>query len=208
MKLTGTAILVRNEGLQAAPAAYPCCSATETERMTDWPDAKIRSTALWYIGKHTMDPPTWRYTLVGDAHPDVLSRAELESGELPLVSFLISEASWYVFTTRRVVGEYSGRHVKLAALDVLEDRFGNFKGYRGAELEVMTLRLAGGEEAELQYETGRASMAPIYYFRYWKIKYPILDKLKAEPLYGLPRQEGAPRTGQESLRQKSNSLKA
>ncbi len=25
--------------------------------MSDWPDAKIRSTALWYIGKHTMDPP-------------------------------------------------------------------------------------------------------------------------------------------------------
>jgi hypothetical protein len=44
----------------------------------------------------------------------------------------------------------------------------------------MTLRFAGGEETVLQYETGRASMAPIYYIRYWKIKYPILDKLKTE----------------------------
>jgi hypothetical protein len=122
--------------------------------MSDWPDAKIRSTALWYIGKHTMDPPTWRYTLVGDAHPDVLGRAELEPGELPLVSFLLSEASWYMLTTRRVVGEHSGRRVKVAALDVLEDRFGNFTGYRAVELEVMTLRLAGAEEAALQYETG------------------------------------------------------
>jgi hypothetical protein len=25
-------------------------------------------------------------------------------------------------------------------------------------------------------------MAPIYYFHYWKIKYPILVKLKAEPV--------------------------
>src|SRR5688500_12811234 len=30
----------------------------------------------------------------------------------------------------------------------------------------------------------------------------------AEPLYGLPRQEGAPRTGTDSLRQNNNSLKA
>jgi hypothetical protein len=149
--------------------------------MSDWPDAKIRSTALWYIGKHTMDPPTWRFTLVGEAHPESLGRAEPEPGELPLVSFLFSETSWYLLTTRRVVGELSGRRVGAAALEVLEDRFGNFKGYGGAELEVMTLRLAGGREAALQYETGRASMAPIYYFRYWKIKYPILDKLKAEP---------------------------
>lgn len=149
--------------------------------MSEWPDAKIRSTALWYIGKHTMAPPTWRCTLVGVAHPEVLGRAELEPCELPLVSFLFSKSSWYLLTTRRVVGEYSGRQVRVAALDVLENRFGNFKGYGGAELEVMTLRLTGGHEVALQYETDRAAMAPIYYFGYWKIKYPILDKLKAEP---------------------------
>ena len=39
---------------------------------------------------------------------------------------------------------YSGQRVKAAALDVLEHRFGNFKGYGGMELEVMTLHLAGG----------------------------------------------------------------
>ena len=149
--------------------------------MIDWPDAKIRSTALWYIGKHLMDPPTWRYTLAGDAQPDVLGRAELEPGELPLVSFLLSKTSWYLLTTRRVIGEYSARRVGVAVLDVLETRFGNFKGHGGAELELMALRLAGEQVAELQYETGLASMAPMYYFRYWKIKYPILDKLKAEP---------------------------
>lgn len=149
--------------------------------MDDWPDAKIRATALWYIGKHAMDPPTWRYTLVGSAHSEVLGRTELEPRELPLVSFQFSDASWSLFTTRRVVGEYSGRRVNVAALDILEHRFGNFKGYGGAELEVVTLRLAGGQEAALQYETGRASMAPIYYCRYWKFKYPILDKLRDEP---------------------------
>jgi hypothetical protein len=146
--------------------------------MSVWPDAKICSTALWYIGKHAMDPPTWRYTLLGDAHPEVRGRAELELGELPVVSFFLLAECWYVLTTRRVVGTYSGRRVKAATLDVLKTRFDNFKGYGGAELEVMTLRLPDGVEAELQYETDRASMGPIYYFRYWKIKYPILDKLR------------------------------
>ncbi len=149
--------------------------------MSDWPDAKIRSTALWYIGKHTMAPPTWRCTLVDVAHPEVLRRAELEPCELPLVSFLFSDSSWYLLTTRRVVGEHSGHQVRVAALDVLNASFGNFKGYGGAEFEVMTLRHTGGHEVALQYETGPASMAPMYYFDYWTTKYPILDKLKAEP---------------------------
>jgi len=42
----------------------------------------------------------------------------------------------------------------------------------------MTLRVNSRLRATLQYETGRASMAPIYYFRYWSIKYPILGKLR------------------------------
>jgi hypothetical protein len=150
--------------------------------MSGWPDAKIRSTALWYIGKHTMDPPTWRYTRIGDGHPEVLSRAGLEPGELSLVSFFLSKASWYGLTTRRVVGSYSGRDVSVAAPDIVRDDFGdNPKGYGGVELQVMTLRHANGEEFALQFEAGRAWMAPIYYFSYWKIKYPILDKLKDDP---------------------------
>jgi hypothetical protein len=146
--------------------------------MSGWPDEKIRSTALWYIGKNTADPPTWRYTRVGDAHAEVLSRAAWEPGELSIVSFFLSESSWYVLTTRRVVGAYSGHEVKAAALDVLAQRFGNFKTYDGAAVEVMALQFADGKEAALQYETGPASMAPVYYFRYWEIKYPILEKLK------------------------------
>jgi hypothetical protein len=36
----------------------------------------------------------------------------------------------------------------------------------------------------------------------------VSPRKPGEPLYGLESQEGAPRTGQEKLRQKSNSLKA
>lgn len=149
--------------------------------MSNWPDAKIRATALWYIGKKTMDLPMWKYTRVGDAHPEVLGHAELEPGELPIVSFFVGKESWYLLTTRRVVGAYSGLSVRVATLDVRVQDFGNFKGYRSVELEVMRLQLANDHEVALQYETGRASMAPIYYFIYWEIKYPVLDMLKDDP---------------------------
>ena len=125
-----------------------------------------------------MDPLTWRYTVVGDAQPEVLASAKLQPGELPLVGFFLSPESWYLLSTRRVVGAYVGQEVTSAAVDVLEDQFGNFKGYGGTDLEVMTLRMVSGVQATLQYETGRAAMAPIYYFGYWGRKYPILDKLK------------------------------
>jgi hypothetical protein len=110
--------------------------------MSEWPDAKIRSTALWYIGKHLMDPMSWRFTLVRDAHPGVSAHAGLGAEESPLLSFFLSEASWYVLSTRRVIGSYCGREVAVAALDVVEDHFGDFRGYGGAQVEVMTLRLS------------------------------------------------------------------
>jgi hypothetical protein len=148
--------------------------------MADWPDEKIRSTALWYIRKHSMDPSAWRWTRLGEPHPEVLRFVRLQVGELPVVSFFRLEASWYLFTSRRILGCFSGQAVEVTALDVVKDRFGNFKGYGGQETEVMTLQLSDSSEVSLEYETLKASMAPIYYMMYWQRKYPILDKLKAE----------------------------
>ncbi|AWM38153.1 hypothetical protein GobsT_37470 [Gemmata obscuriglobus] len=149
--------------------------------MDNWPDAKIRSTALWYIGKHAISTPEYRYTLVGDAHPEALARAALQPGELVIVSFFLAADGWFLLTTRRVLGAYAGREVAAATLDVRDTWFGDFKTGGRVGLGVMWLRLAGSDEAVLQYETWRASMAPIYYFRYWAIKYPVLDQLAAEP---------------------------
>lgn len=149
--------------------------------MTDWPDKKIQSTALWYIRKHAMDPSSWRWTRLGEPHPEVLRFVRLQVGELSIVSFFRSEVSWYLFTSRRILGWFSGQVVAIAALDVVKDHFGNFKGYGGRETEVMILQLSDGAEVSLEYETAKASMAPIYYMMYWQRKYSILDKLKAEP---------------------------
>jgi hypothetical protein len=152
--------------------------------MADWPDEKIRSTALWSIRKHSMNPEAWRWTRLGEAHPEVLAFVQLQVGELPIVSFFRSDASWYLFTTRRILGCFSGQFIEAAALDVAKDRFGNFKGHGAQETEVMTLQLFNGSMLSLEYETFTASMAPIYYMMYWRRKYPILNKLKAKPYGG------------------------
>ena len=151
------------------------------EAMTDWPDKKIYSTALWYIRKHAIDPSTWRWTRLGEPHAQVLYLVDLYAGELPVISFFYSEARWYLFTSRRILGSFLGKAVEVAALDVVKKRFGNFKGYGGRETEIMTFYLSDDSDVSLEYETAKASMAPIYYMLYWQHKYPILDKLKAEP---------------------------
>lgn len=143
--------------------------------MTDWPDEKIRSTALWYIRKHSKDPTAWRWTRLGEPDPEVLAIVHLHAGELPVVSFFRSAASWYLFTTRRILGSHLGNAVEVGALEIAKDGFGNFKGHGGRETEVMTLQSYNGSEMSLEYETFTASMAPIYYMMYWKRKYPVLD---------------------------------
>ena len=148
--------------------------------MSEWPDEKVRTTALGYINKHVMNPLAWRATSVGEIHPKLTVLAELKSDELLIGSCFHSESSWSVLSTRRVVGVRSGQIVDLPVLDIVESRFGNFiKGLGTSTSELMRLRMANGRVLELEYETGPASMAPIYYFRFWTAKYPLLTKLKS-----------------------------
>lgn len=147
--------------------------------MNEWPDEKIRSTSLRYINKHVMDPSTWRVTIVGEMHPSLSSLVRIKPGEFPIVSAFHSESSWYVLSTRRVLGAYHDEVIDEAVLDVVQHKFGNFKGLGQTTIEIMSLEVSGGRIAELEYETGKASMAPIYYFRYWAVKCPVLNKLTA-----------------------------
>ena len=45
----------------------------------------------------------------------------------------------------------------------------------------MTLKFSEGHHIQLEFETGKASMAPIYYMLFWRRKYPILNKLSSDP---------------------------
>jgi hypothetical protein len=149
--------------------------------MSAYPDRKIQAIALWYIDRPSMDIASWQWTILGRVHEAVAKLVGLEPGELPIVSSYVSEESWYLLTSRRILGRYAGKQVSAVPLEVVSDDFGNFKGYRHVLKEEMVLHLVGGDEVRLEYETGYASMAPIYYSRFWKIKYPFLDKLVDDP---------------------------
>jgi len=92
-------------------------------------------------------------------------------------TWVINEFSWYTLTTERVIGVFGSHAVRERANDIETVDFGNFKGYGDRFTEIMTLSLGDNKKYRLEYETGSASMAPIYYFKFWDIKFPIIDKL-------------------------------
>ena len=64
---------------------------------------------------------------------------------------------------------------RIVQLDVGE---GDFKHMGRSEVETATLALADGTHIRVPYETGYASMAPLYYERFWIIKHPVLEKFE------------------------------
>ncbi|TCO90954.1 hypothetical protein EV701_109104 [Chthoniobacter flavus] len=136
------------------------------------------------IRRHSMDPEDWRSTSIGALRPEVLCHLALLPGELVLVCAFFSDTSWYAFTTRRIVSKHAGTIATLDPKRGVESQFGNFKGYGpGSNTELGAIPTAtatlkcGASTLQLEYETGKPSMAPIYAAKYWSQKHPILDKL-------------------------------
>ncbi len=143
-------------------------------RMSSNQDIKAHQLCVKSIERHSMDVQDWQHTVIAQMHDGLPG---LQADELPIVSIYFSPLSWSVLTNRRVLGAYYSHKIEIDVSKISETNFGNFKGYGGKRVEVMTLRSLGSQEFRLEYETGKASMAPIYYFSFWKKKYPIIDKL-------------------------------
>lgn len=144
-------------------------------------DVKIRNNADWYIRKHSMKLEAWRYTRLNDHHNKLVEHLDSGDGELPVVTSYVSEQSWYILSTRRVISFVNGKRGDVPASETETSGYGNFKGYGNQRTERMTLQSQHLPAASLEFETGYASMAPIYYFRFWAIRYPIIDKLYHDP---------------------------
>ena len=138
-------------------------------------DDRIQDIAIASIKRKSMDIDTWRYTRVGDIHGEVQEQIDLAVGELPIVSCFISNASWYLITTRRIVGNYYGNKLDIKPIEIQEEllglfkTYGNFKGSGEKDTEIFTLRTSENKEVWFEYETGKASMAPIYAFHVIKL---------------------------------------
>jgi hypothetical protein len=144
----------------------------------EWPHEKIRSVALRYIKKAAMKEAEWRFTCL-DVLPERLVRiVPLDTQERPIVTCFIDAQRWCAMTTARIFGVLRGTRFDCAPLDVTQWRWGDFKRAGRSEVETATLALANGTHVRLAYETGPAAMAPIYYERFWTMKYPVLDELE------------------------------
>ena len=143
-----------------------------------WPHEQIHSVALRYIKSHTVKEPEWRFTVL-DALAQRLARiVQLDTNERAIVTCFVDAQRWYAMTTARVFGIFQGTKFNCSPLDVRQWRWGDFKHAGRSEVEVATLALANGTHKKVSYETGPAAMGPIYYERFWTIKYPVLERLE------------------------------
>ena len=135
-------------------------------------DKELHSRAMHYIEGHCIEPERWKYTLLRKLPQKASDFVQMEAEELPLVSAFFHEESWYAFTTKLL---YTHNQAGSNSIDLRRPfsySLGDFKGNSGPERDICSIELENGEVTHFHYETGKASMAPIYALRFWLIKYP------------------------------------
>lgn len=115
---------------------------------------------------------SWKMTLLDQCHDPIARQVVLEPGELPVISFFASDGNWTLYTTHRLLGEKAGVRTEIAAPDFKGVAFGDLKQGLGSPVVEAVMR-CGEIRRVFLYESGYASMAPIYYFRFWSLKWPV-----------------------------------
>ena len=159
--------------------------------MYEWPHDKIRTVAFWYICRNCSHEDQWLYTRLLHLHDELTSVVSLQASERPIVSCYIDEGRWFVMTSARMIIFNDNQKVVASPLDLTRWQWGDFKTDLEPRIGTATIVLKDGTSFSFQYETGYASMAPIYYVLFWDVKYPALHNLdvarirtKAERLSG------------------------
>ena len=129
-------------------------------------DDDVSAICLASIRRHAMDVASWQFTVLNTMHDELHGNVILAENESPIVSFYSSAEHWYVMTTRRVIGRHCGVLHDIPTWRIKRDEFGDFKGHNRNPTSTMRLQLASGSRIELEYETGKAAMAPIYALRF------------------------------------------
>ncbi|WP_255990815.1 hypothetical protein [Chitinolyticbacter albus] len=137
-------------------------------------DQEIHRLAVASIRRSSMDINTWLHTTIAGLHPGIPPMFELDPGELPLTSGFFSEQSWWVITTRRIACQHAGAAASLDPRFGIEFNFDNFKGLDQSRqmgalpCSIATITSLEGKALHFEFETGKASMAPIYACRFWR----------------------------------------
>jgi hypothetical protein len=139
-----------------------------------WPDEEAFRIAVASIKRHSMVPEQWRYTSIGQLRPEIAGKLLLLKGELIVVSAYITDESWYVFTTQRIISRLDGIDQELDPRYGIDFQSGNFKGIGNDRVAGAIPTEVGivqsdrtGDTLRFEYETNKASMAPIYACMFW-----------------------------------------
>jgi hypothetical protein len=137
-------------------------------------DQEAYRIAVASIRRHSMNAEDWDNTLIGELHPGIVGSISLNPGEIAIASSFYSAESWWVITTRRISSCYQGSTSSLDPRFGVEATFGNFKGIKRSQApeatatEVATIIASRSQEClRFEFETGKASMAPIYGCMFW-----------------------------------------
>lgn len=137
-------------------------------------DQEAYRIAVASIRRHSMDAGSWRHTAIGELHPGLAELLALDPSELPIASAYFSAESWWAITTRRITGCYQGVISSLDPRYGVGAEWGDFKGIKRSEAphcpvtEVATVTSAKADRpVRFEFETGKASMAPIYGCMFW-----------------------------------------
>jgi len=136
----------------------------------------IRKRCLEVIRKAAMNESSWEMTILDAIHSSLSKRLKIKEGEYPIISFFAGDRDWTIYTTRRLIGESDGVSLEIESEDFASWDYGNFKQDLDSPRVIEAVTQHKGRKAGIRYESGYASMAPIYYFRFWKIKWPVWKK--------------------------------
>lgn len=120
-----------------------------------------------------MHEKRWEWTILDSVHELVGRQIVLQDGEYPIISFCAGADDWTLTTTHRMVGSVDAERAEIDRENFSTTDFGNFKQDLDSPRIVQAKINLRGKSQTFLYESGYASMAPIYYFRFWKLKWPV-----------------------------------
>ena len=152
--------------------------------MPDLAHEAICTVAAWHIRKHSVREHEWRYTRLLHLHDELKTIALLEPKECLIVSCYIDRDRWFMMTSARLITCGYMKTMTVSPLDIAHWYWGNFKSQLEPRIGIAKVSMKDGTSFSFPYETGYAAMAPIYYERFWAVKYPVLHNLDIARIRG------------------------
>jgi hypothetical protein len=114
----------------------------------------------------------WEWTILDRVHEVVAAHTAFGKEEYPIVSFCSGSHDWTLMTTHRIIGSLEGGQIEISRDEFGTTDFGDFKQDLDSPRITQARVKVRGKNQIFLYESGYASMAPIYYFRFWSLKWP------------------------------------